>query len=244
MPNEFDPDSAAEELARTEAMGSDAHRRAVARISTAALIDIAASLKILAAEVVFSGVLDPADIEPTVDVPITESTRDFLVKGDIVRVIGGDAEPGEVVGLGFDQGEAYANVEFAGGQERYYVRNLERLHEAPEPGEVVGLGFDQGEAYANVEFAGGQERYYVRNLERLHEAPEPDDEMPTFLVEKTPAGVTIEELGEPEPPAVADVEDLDDDFDGDHFTAADEALERLRANEAERKAEKKKGSKK
>jgi hypothetical protein len=208
MPNEFDPDSAAEELARTEAMGSDAHRRAVARISTAALIDIAASLRILAAEVVFSGVLDDADTEPTVDAPIAEETRDFFVEGDTVRVIGDDTEPGEVVGLGFDQGEAYANVEFAGGQERYYVRNLER---------VVTERFTEADGSGNTH-----------------------DVVAELTLNADGSG----SVREVEPPAVADVEDLDDDFDGDHFTAADEALERLRANEAERKAEKKKGSKK
>ena len=41
-----------------------------------------------------------------------------------------------------------------------------------------------------------------------------------------------------------DADDLDDDFEGDTFTAAESALDTLKANEAARKAAKKKGGKK
>jgi len=135
------------EKARTETRATgkmlDERQRGVRldEITTAAVIDIAASLSVIALEAsVALGSIEGGSVTPLVgltdDEPeeVTEATRDFLVVTDLVHVVG-DTEPGEVVGLGFDQGEAYADVAFVGEkQERFYTRNLVRIigDEAPE----------------------------------------------------------------------------------------------------------------
>jgi hypothetical protein len=125
MPNEFDPDAAADELRAADGISHPEHKRAkVAQISAAALVDIAASLQILAAEAwaAMPHVEEPVDVEP-----VDDATRDFFVVGDLVTVKG-DSEPGEVTKVGVDQGEAFADVTFANGHaDRYYTRNLELI---------------------------------------------------------------------------------------------------------------------
>lgn len=100
--------------------------RRLTEIRTAAAVDIAASLGMLALQAALA--IGEARVEND-DEPDeqTEVDRDFLVVGDLVHVTGG-TEPGEVVRLGFDQGEMYADVTFAEGQqERFYTRNLQRI---------------------------------------------------------------------------------------------------------------------
>lgn len=121
-------------------------RRDIAFVQTAALLDIAASLRPLAREVAIS--LEERDLMyseiPDDDASLEEIDRlayptleayaavggtadDFLVEGDLVHVIG-ETEPGEVVKLGITEGDIFADVAFAeAGTMRYYVRNLERL---------------------------------------------------------------------------------------------------------------------
>ena len=106
--------------------------RRLSEIRTAAAVDIAASLGMLALQAALA--IGEAQVEND-DEPAeqTEADRDFLVVGDLVRVIGW-TDPGEVVKLGFDQGETYADVTFVNGQqERFYTRNLQRIiGDAPE----------------------------------------------------------------------------------------------------------------
>ena len=91
--------------------------RRLNEIRTAAAVDIAASLGMLALQAALAigeaQVVVADDDEPDEQ---TEVDRDFLVVGDLVRVIGG-TDPGEVVKLGFDQGEMYADVAFVDGQQ-------------------------------------------------------------------------------------------------------------------------------
>lgn len=100
---------------------ADTRRAMLAEVQAAALVDVAESLQILADEVLIAqGVASaPAVAEPA-------PARDFLVVGDVVTV-GDDTEPGEILAFGFDQGWWWAEVRFAVGISRFFVRNLERV---------------------------------------------------------------------------------------------------------------------
>lgn len=171
---------------------AESRRAALSELTTAALLDIAYSLRSVGAEaslaLLGSGVL--ASTEPEADEPVDD--RDFLVVGDLVRRAD-DTEPGEVVKVGVTEGETFADVAFANGSEG---------------------------------------RYFQRDLVRLR-----GDNVDPEFVEKI-----VESVGTDAAEGYAD--DLDDDFEGDNFTAAESALDTLRANEAARKAVKKKGGKK
>lgn len=101
---------------------AETRRAMLAEVQAAALVDVAESLQILADEVLIAQGAMPA--APVVAEP--EPARDFLVVGDIVTVID-DTEPGEILAFGFDQGEQWAEVRFAAGASRFFVRNLERV---------------------------------------------------------------------------------------------------------------------
>ena len=115
-----------------------------------------------------------------------------------------------------------------------------------EPGEIKGFGQSEGAMYADVIFAGGGEtRVWLDALHRLV-GDERDDDAMQEAAERSIAAIAAETGDEPVGEDVARelASDIDDDFDGDHHTAAASALDVLKANEAERKAAKKKGSKK
>lgn len=115
-----------------------------------------------------------------------------------------------------------------------------------EPGEVVALGFDgDGALYADVEFGAGPVRLYASSLVRLV-----GDEARDVLI----AG-EISDAEEAADPDLVDldagtiapadlVDDIDADFGDESHPAAESAVDVLRANEAARKAAKKKGGKK
>ena len=122
---DIDFDAAARDLEASARIQNDGIRRdTVARIQTAALLDIAVSLRVLAAEAgAAMGLPEPA---PEIE-PVEEIERDFLVVGDLVHLIG-STDPGEVVRVGSDNGDPWADVDFATAKGvRYYWRNLERL---------------------------------------------------------------------------------------------------------------------
>lgn len=202
---------AATELRSVGAMSEGLRRAAVAEIQTAALLDIAGSLRVLAAEAAAAmpddnGVERPDEI----DDPKPEE-RDFLIVGDLVLADGYD-EPGEVTRLGVSEGATWAEITLASGAiiGRVWAENLTRL---------VG-----DEAVAIVE----------RNGETIGDGV-------------TIATLPVTEADEAEAAAIvaADhVDEIDDDFDGDEHGEAKSALDVLRANEAERKAAKKKAAKK
>ncbi len=180
---------------------AESRRAALSELTTAALLDIAYSLRSVGAEaslaLLGSGVLtstEPEHDEPTDD-------RDFLVVGDLVHRRD-DTEPGEVMKVGVTEGETFADVAFANGSDgRYFQRDLVRLR---------GDNVDP--------------EYVESIVERVGEVATTDDAL--------------------DDPADGYADDLDDDFEGDDFTAAESALDTLRANEAARKAAKKKGGKK
>lgn len=180
---------------------AESRRAALSELTTAALLDIAYSLRSVGAEaslaLLGSGVL--TSTEPEADEPTDD--RDFLVVGDLVHRRD-DTEPGEVVKVGVTEGETFADVAFANGSDgRYFQRDLVRLR-----GDNV------------------------------------DPEFVETIVESVGEAVTTDD--ETADPADGYADDLDDDFEGDNFTAAASALDTLRANEAARKAAKKKGGKK
>lgn len=180
---------------------AESRRAALSELTTAALLDIAYSLRSVGAEaslaLLGSGVLTSTEPEP--DEPTDD--RDFFVVGDLVHRRD-DTEPGEVVKVGVTEGETFADVAFANGSEgRYFQRDLVRLR-----GDNVDPAFVE------------------------------------TIVESVGEAVTADDA--PADPADGYADDLDDDFEGDNFTAAESALDTLRANEAARKAAKKKGGKK
>ena len=209
--------AAAAELKAVGSITSESARRhAVAGINTAALLDIALSLRVVAAEAraampsPFTETIDDAGAEP-------EADRDFFIEGDLVVADGMD-EPGEIRSFGQSEGEYYADVLFAGGAEsRVWLSNLTRL---------VG---DERDDDAMQEAA-------ERSIEAIAVESErevgPDGE---------PVGDPEREDDEPERTDLVD--DIDADFDGDRPPAAATALDVLKANEAERKAAKKAGKK-
>ena len=127
------------------------------------------------------------------------------------------------------------------------VGDLVHVLNDTEPGEVVAVLVTEDEPSADVAFANGSSlRLFQRDLVRLRG----DDGLdPEFVAEV--AQRVAEATGEPAAPVGEDAaegyhDDPDDDFEGDTFTAAESALDTLKANEAARKAttKKKKGGKK
>lgn len=119
--------AAAAELKAVGSITSESARRhAVAEINTAALLDIALSLRVVAAEA--RAAMPSPFTETTEDAgPESDADRDFLIEGDLVIADGMD-EPGEVRGFGQSEGAMYADVIFAGGAEsRVWLSNLTRL---------------------------------------------------------------------------------------------------------------------
>jgi hypothetical protein len=209
--------AAAAELKAVGSITSESARRhAVAEINTAALLDIALSLRVVAAEAraampsPFTETTDDAGGEP-------EADRDFFIEGDLVVADGMD-EPGEIRGFGQSEGALYADVLFAGGAEsRVWLSNLTRLVGDERDDDAMQEAAERSiEAIAaESEREVGPDGEPVGDSERGDDAPEPTDL----------------------------VDDIDADFDGDHHPAAATALDVLKANEAERKAAKKAGKK-
>jgi len=119
---------AAAELRGVSSVTSDVVRRQIiAEISTAALLDIALSLRVVAAEARAAMPSPFMDAEPEAAPTEDDRDRDFLIVGDLVAADGMD-EPGEVRGFGQSEGAMYADVIFAGGAEsRVWLSNLTRL---------------------------------------------------------------------------------------------------------------------
>lgn len=116
--------AAADELKKSTGVTNDTTRRQiVAEIQTAALLDIALSLRVVAAE---ARAAMPEYVTETTEEE-EPAERDFLIVGDLVAVDGYD-EPGEVTKLGVDQGAVWADVVFAGGADvRTWASAVHRL---------------------------------------------------------------------------------------------------------------------
>lgn len=123
-----------------------------------------------------------------------------------------------------------------------------------EPGVVVALGFDgDGAPYADVEFGGVPFRLYASSLVRL--VGDEARDLEARDLEAREDGGEISDAEEATDPDLVDlgagtiapaelVDDIDADFGDESHPAAESAVDVLRANEAARKAAKKKGGKK
>ena len=216
----IDLDVATSELKATSYIQNDEVRRErMAEISAAALLDIALSLRVLAGEAA-AAMLPVASVEYSTPDDESDGPRDFLLEGDLVHKIDDD-EPGEVVALGFDgDGALYADVEFGAGPVRLYASSLVRL---------VGDEARDLEALEAVEaLIDARLHDLVGEISDAEEAADPD------LVDLDAGTIAPAEL----------VDDIDADFGDESHPAAESAVDVLRANEAARKAAKKKGGKK
>ncbi len=119
-------------LAQSRAMHNDGLRReAIARTQAVALLDIAASLRVLAGEaslaMLGSGAfVDDGETEPD------NTPGDLFVEGDRVRLRDESGSTGTIVSLGVSEGDVYADVELDDPDRepevrRYFVEYLERI---------------------------------------------------------------------------------------------------------------------
>ena len=103
----IDIEKAARELKRTDGMSPDMRRAAVAEISAGALLDIASSLRPIAAEALAA--MAEQDDYPHGHPELDPEPEALIAAGDIVHVSGLD-EIGEVTATGVDQDAAWAVV--------------------------------------------------------------------------------------------------------------------------------------
>lgn len=118
---------------------ANTRRNAIATLQTAALLDIAGSLRIVAADAMLGlqGADDSVAVSDDDEIPMTDETRDFFVEGDRVSIHPADAADdgsleGVVKKLGMSEDTEYAIVEWSDGQEsRVWTALLFRILEAP-----------------------------------------------------------------------------------------------------------------
>lgn len=115
-------------------------RTEILTIQTAALLDIAGSLSVIALEAAeamnLEGIVSAMAGDETLGTT-SETGGDFLVVGDLVN-FKGETDPLEVTTLGFSEGEGTATVigpDGAGGV--FFVKDLEHWRGEPVPPEVV-----------------------------------------------------------------------------------------------------------
>lgn len=224
--NEYHPLDLEHERAELESArhitNADKARQKIAAVQTSALLDIAGSLQVLAAEVLttYGAALGVGTTSDRDEADVADSERDFLLVGDLVH-LRDDAEPGEVVKVGVDQGEAYADVLWPGraSADRLYQSYLVRIVDGPSS----------------------------ETIERIAEA------ITASIVSDDQGGEPVEIIGEPivpaqtEPPlpvgddGIPVATAIEDDFDEPR---TDGALAELERRDAEKRAAKKKGSKK
>ncbi len=223
---ELDLDKARAEAGKIEGARNETTARARAHeLTIGALLDIAGSLRILAAE---SAIAMSEDREPTrwgIDdfdddttparaatlaehVSFGRSPLDWLDVGDLVHRADDDTAVAEVVKVGITEDEPFADLSTDPEEEGYAVRLFQR--------DLVLLR--------------GDEAPHVSTDAEDAEMIDADDAPELF------------EGGEAIAEGLAD--EIDDDFEGDNHTATDDAIAVLKANEAARKAAKKSGSKK
>lgn len=139
--------AAAAELRAAGSITSESARRAViAEINTATLLDIALSLRVVAAEARAAMPSPPTEAD-ALTADDRETPEDFVVEGDLVAVDGLD-DPAQVVGFGQSEGAIYAKIKLIDGTEtRAWLESLTRL---------VGdeLGVDAMQDASEVDAAG------------------------------------------------------------------------------------------
>lgn len=138
-----DLDTLAADLNGVGAIHNDALKRfEVARISTAALIDIAGSLRILAGEASLAMLGSGAFVDDGEEAAPDDAPGDLFVEGDRVRLRDDSGSTGTIVSLGVSEGDVYADVELDDPDRepevrRYFVEYLERIV-GDESAEVEG----------------------------------------------------------------------------------------------------------
>lgn len=180
------------------------------RLTIAALLDIAESLRPLAAEAVAAA--NGVDLNFYASNPAAEVDDHPFEVGDVVYVEGIDG-PGEIVSFRDTEGETFAVVAFAEDKITVPLRSLHRLvgDEGEEPDPRAEVVIDKPGEVTLMD--GTQPPIGIDGYPILSPAPDLTDE-------------------------------LDEDFDGDAHTAAEDAVAKLAEAEAKRKAEKKGKAKK
>lgn len=210
----LDIDAAEHELKASSTITHDPTRRAVvATLQTAALLDIARSLRVVAADAelgIMSSGLVSGPPESEDDTPTERPTSvaeleaaglpidDFLIIGDVVslELEEGETARGEVVKLSMSEGDVVAHVDFGDGEPaKVWARTLTRLVGDERPGEdaraeVVIGELDKGGIVSGID----------PELVKLN--AEADDE-PDFDDDFTPASAldALREIAADEKPA-------------------------------------------
>lgn len=203
---------------------AETRREILAEVTAGALLDIAASLRVVSAEAeaamiptAYAEVADAIEVEATGD--------DFFAVGDLVVADGMD-EPGEIRGFGYSEGAQYADVAFASGADsRVWLTNLTRLVGDASDDEAM-----QEAAEATIET--------LRELNAAADAEGELDEPARTMRPEDGKGLVGTVGHEDALSALTDDEpDIDDDFD----TVVDDPLAKLEARAGKGK---KKGGKK
>lgn len=167
----WEPEDAHRALVRAEGMPSESLKRAtIASISAAAQIDIAASLRIIAAEAALA--MSGAPLEPDEpDEPDEPEEEEPLVEGDVVQV-DGDGELGTISGFRFTEGDYFAAVEWADGTGGMLVQVSRLTRLVGDEGEEPELRGDLAEPVPTAELIDGA----APDRADLVETSEPDEE--------------------------------------------------------------------
>lgn len=226
--NRADLDAVKRELAASGAIASESVRKTVLSVaSTTVLIDIAESLRIIAAEAELAMAGETSPVAPESEPELAE---EVISEGDIVHVSGID-EIGEVLRFGVDQDTPWAEVRLDAPDDGSEPRTVRAWIE-----KLTRLRGDEGDAIEIVSAERGREMAGLTKTAEEHAADLLDE------IDTEDDGVDVEH----DAPAIAAeiAADIEDDFDGDDHSEAEAAVEALRAREAERKAAKKNTAKK
>lgn len=178
--------AAARELKVASLVSNEGSRRAlIAEIQTAALLDIAYSLRAVAMEAIMAM---PNPLVEYVDGPdepndgtsdAAAAARDFLVEGDLVTIENKDLVF-EVLGFGYTEGSPYARIREVGDdvtESRVWLENLTRVPTPSEetlaektPDETVDETVVEPDEDPDDDFTGSAEAQSALDLLRANEA--------------------------------------------------------------------------
>lgn len=220
MTNEFDPDAAAAELAALSGLTNLPARDAGMRlIATAALVDIADSLRTLAVkaavELGAAGHLDALDIatEGPGDEPVDLTRADVGTRVKLIR--GAEAHPaypfGRLTGEhGVDQGTPWVGVQWENEDGQIDPEAVSRIFAT----DLMAAPF---------------------TIEELADSPVP---LVGVATEEEAPALRADDDGDGEPAVGGYDDDIDADFDGDRHTAAADAVAALKARRKTAKGKK------
>lgn len=233
----IDLHSAKHELAKSGTISNtDTRRAVVAEITAATLLDIAGSLRWIAAEA-RAAMPDPwPQTSMTAPAEIVEPEGDvFLKVGDIVAVEG-HSETAHIVGFGSDQGETYASLVFESGADaRIWTRLLSLLDSPDEEAEERAAEESTIETLRALNAEADGEPDLVGEW---HVSKAPIEAFSAENVEDFVETVIEDDFGPGDP-----VPDIDPEHEVDPLGGGS-PLDALKASQAARKPAKKKGGKK